>query len=59
VDALTPANPVLDYGRIKLETEKQLSQMAAEKTFTPTFTLPMRLPRLLPRPNKPIQLPFL
>ncbi len=28
VDAFTPPNPVLDYGRIKLETEKHLSQMA-------------------------------
>jgi nucleoside-diphosphate-sugar epimerase len=29
VDADTPANPVLDYGRIKIDTEKQLSKMAA------------------------------
>lgn len=29
VDADTPANPVLDYGRIKVDTEKQLSEMAA------------------------------
>jgi nucleoside-diphosphate-sugar epimerase len=29
VDADTPANPVLDYGRIKVETEKKLSEMAA------------------------------
>ena len=29
VDADTPANPVLDYGRIKVETEQKLSEMAA------------------------------
>lgn len=29
VDADTPVNPVLDYGRIKVDTEKQLSKMAA------------------------------
>ncbi len=29
VDANTPANPVLDYGRIKVDTEKQLSEIAA------------------------------
>jgi nucleoside-diphosphate-sugar epimerase len=29
VDADTPANPVLDYGRIKVDTEKKLSEMAA------------------------------
>ena len=29
VDAATPANPVLDYGRLKVDTEKQLSEMAA------------------------------
>jgi len=28
VDAATPVMPALDYGRIKVETEKQLSQMA-------------------------------
>jgi nucleoside-diphosphate-sugar epimerase len=29
VNADTPVNPVLDYGRIKVETEKRLSEMAA------------------------------
>lgn len=29
VNAATPVNPVLDYGRIKVDTEKQLSAMAA------------------------------
>jgi nucleoside-diphosphate-sugar epimerase len=29
VDADTPARPVLDYGRIKVETEQRLSKMAA------------------------------
>jgi hypothetical protein len=29
VNAATPVNPVLDYGRIKVDTEKQLSKMAA------------------------------
>lgn len=29
VDADTPANPVLDYGRIKVDTEKKLSEIAA------------------------------
>ncbi len=29
VTATTPAKPVLDYGRIKVETEKQLARMAA------------------------------
>ena len=29
VTAATPVNPVLDYGRVKVETEKQLSRMAA------------------------------
>lgn len=29
VDATTPAHPVLDYGRIKLETETRLSEMAS------------------------------
>ncbi len=29
VNADTPVNPILDYGRIKVETEKQLSEMAA------------------------------
>jgi nucleoside-diphosphate-sugar epimerase len=29
VDEMTPAYPVLDYGRIKLETETRLSQMAS------------------------------
>ena len=29
VNAETPVNPVLDYGRIKVETERQLSEMAA------------------------------
>ena len=29
VTAATPVRPVLDYGRIKVETEKQLSRMAA------------------------------
>jgi len=29
VNAATPVNPVLDYGRIKVDTEKQLSEMAA------------------------------
>ena len=29
VDAETPVNPVLDYGRIKVDTERQLSKMAA------------------------------
>ncbi|MDX1709402.1 MAG: NAD(P)-dependent oxidoreductase, partial [Desulfobacterales bacterium] len=29
VNADTPANPVLDYGRIKVDTEKRLSEMAA------------------------------
>lgn len=29
VDADTPANPILDYGRIKVDTEKRLSEMAA------------------------------
>ncbi len=29
VNADTPANPVLDYGRIKVDTEKKLSEMAA------------------------------
>jgi nucleoside-diphosphate-sugar epimerase len=29
VNADTPANPVLDYGRLKVETEKRLSEMAA------------------------------
>ena len=29
VNANTPVNPVLDYGRIKVDTEKQLSDMAA------------------------------
>ena len=29
VNADTPANPVLDYGRIKVDTEKRLSDMAA------------------------------
>lgn len=28
VDARTPADPVLDYGRIKVETEKRLSEIA-------------------------------
>ena len=28
VDASTPANPILDYGRIKVDTEKRLSKMA-------------------------------
>jgi nucleoside-diphosphate-sugar epimerase len=30
VDARTPSRPYLDYGRIKVETEQRLSQMAAE-----------------------------
>ncbi len=29
VNADTPANPVIDYGRIKVDTEKRLSEMAA------------------------------
>jgi nucleoside-diphosphate-sugar epimerase len=29
VNADTPANPILDYGRIKVDTEKQLSEIAA------------------------------
>jgi len=29
VDADTPVNPVLDYGRIKVDTEKRLSEIAA------------------------------
>jgi nucleoside-diphosphate-sugar epimerase len=29
VDAATPAKPVLDYGRLKVETEKRLAQMAS------------------------------
>lgn len=29
VNADTPVNPILDYGRIKVDTEKQLSDMAA------------------------------
>lgn len=29
VDANTPVNPVLDYGRIKVDTEKRLTEMAA------------------------------
>ncbi|MDJ0987888.1 MAG: NAD-dependent epimerase/dehydratase family protein [Desulfobacterales bacterium] len=29
VNADTPANPVLDYGRIKIDTERKLSEMAA------------------------------
>jgi len=29
VNADTPANPILDYGRLKVDTEKRLSEMAA------------------------------
>ena len=29
VNAATPANPVLDYGRVKVDTEKRISEMAA------------------------------
>lgn len=29
VDGATPANPLLDYGRVKLDTEKRLAQRAA------------------------------
>ena len=34
VDAATPAEPVLDYGRIKLETEKRLAREAASAGVT-------------------------
>ena len=34
VDNVTPAKPVLDYGRIKLETEKRLAQAASSAGIT-------------------------
>jgi len=34
VDSATPAKPVLDYGRIKLETEKRLTQAASSAVIT-------------------------
>ncbi len=43
VDADTPVNPVLDYGRIKVETEKRLSEMAASSGVS--FTA-LRLPHV-------------
>ena len=41
VDTETPARPVLDYGRIKLETEKRLAQAASSAGITfGAFRLP-------------------
>jgi nucleoside-diphosphate-sugar epimerase len=34
VNADTPANPVLDYGRLKVDTEKRLSELAASAGVT-------------------------
>lgn len=34
VDSATPAKPVLDYGRVKLETEKRLAQAASSAGIT-------------------------
>ena len=43
VDADTPANPVLDYGRIKVDTENQLSELATAAGIS--FTA-LRLPHV-------------
>jgi nucleoside-diphosphate-sugar epimerase len=43
VDANTPVRPVLDYGRIKVDTEKRLAQMAAAAGIA--FTA-LRLPHV-------------
>ncbi len=43
VDAATPVKPVLDYGRIKVETEQRLSQMARSAGIA--FTA-LRLPHV-------------
>ena len=43
VDADTPTEPILDYGRIKLETERKLSEVAAAGGIT--FTA-LRLPHV-------------
>ena len=43
VDAKTPANPILDYGRIKIDTEKRLSEMAASAGM---FFSALRLPHV-------------
>ncbi len=43
VNADTPANPVLDYGRIKVDTEKRLSEMAASAGM---FFAALRLPHV-------------
>ena len=34
VDVYTPADPILDYGRIKLETEKKMTEIAASGGIT-------------------------
>jgi nucleoside-diphosphate-sugar epimerase len=43
VDGATPANPLLDYGRVKLDTEKRLAEMAASAGIN--FTA-LRLPHV-------------
>ncbi len=43
VNADTPANPVLDYGRVKVDTEKRLSEMAASAGM---FFAALRLPHV-------------
>jgi nucleoside-diphosphate-sugar epimerase len=43
VDAATPVNPILGYGRIKVDTEKQLSEIAASAGVS--FTA-LRLPHV-------------